>query len=295
LRAPVARVVLALRTSPLAAVALALLCVQAAFALTLAGDGSSSSPTPRQAARSYMLGVYGPDYDPQALTTLTWGGTETLQTATMTSGQALELYLDHLEAAGLLSCAGPVHHDEAPPESMYGTICFHEQGYKRSFGNGGAGATCPEIVPLGESSLGDVLGGSATPVVNAGSLELEAMGFATSTVSLHDLNEAGTRRATSLLVHFEPGQEGAPREYPYGGAAPTPGVAWEFFYVNWKWLDDTVTGITGEPSTTFSDTFFDDLYIHCRVDASAGGKVWNDSIVTPAVWKHGAFPPAPPS
>lgn len=250
----------------------------AAILLTLAPWGASgaavSTPT-REALTAYMVALQGPDYNPLAEVTVTWGYYPNLQTDTMTADEHLELYVDHLIATGQTFCANPTHVNAAVPSQLVGTVCFHEVGYKVTTPQNTPGASCPTATAAVGGEL-DVFGSPADGVTESG----EHVQTYTSKVSLYGKYDGVVDRfVNSRLVVF-PGSASASTadEYSYGGSTPWPlGHKFQWLYVDWTWLDEQIPG-----DALFSDNEL--LWVDCWEEGGSLPKIHNDSIVSPRAW-----------
>lgn len=255
--------------------------------------------------RAYFLSQY-PDYDLTGTHTITYGSPGLLQTTQLTGHQAMDFYITQLRAEESEFCAQPPPDLQSTPPGtvpnrLNGTICFFESGFKKINDSPGApGATCPSVQPLGQNTYGQSLPQAARDVINAGTQDVTHFGIAQADVSQYDtytyVNKFGreVQQSTySRLNYFPPGANwpltltplaASPREYTYGKLAEgTPGHVWEFLYVNWAWLDTTTS------SQTFNSVFGNTLWIYCDVEDAASGKVYNNSVIQPMVWKEGTW------
>jgi len=283
----------------LLAALLPIVLLNGAFAGTL-----PSNDPERDAMRAYFLQQY-PDYDLAGTHTITYGEPGSLQTANLAGTQAMDFYITQLRAQGSEFCAQPPPDLQSTPpgtapDRLYGTTCYFESGFKKINDSPGApGATCPSVQPLGQNSFGNYLPTEARNIINAGTQDVTQFGIARADVSSYDtytymkFGREVVQKTSSRLNHFPPGASWPlsltplsthPTEYTYGAqAGGTQGYVWEFLYVDWAWLDSTTS------SQTFNSVFGNTLWIYCDVEDAASGKVYNNSVIQPIVWKAGTW------
>lgn len=254
--------------------------VLATMMLPLAAAAASGAAMPdatREALKAHMVSTQGPDYNPLAQVTVTWGYYPNLQTDVMTTDEYLNLYVDHLVATNQEFCAGASPSNEDVPEDMWGTICIQEYGFidEHWDTNISTGATCPTLELEGTEL--DAQGSPASTVTE----DEDHVGTMTSTISKHSkyTPRFGGPRYTpqSTVVHFDP-VDGA-TSYNYGGAnLANPGHTMKWYYIDWAWLDGQIPG-----DALFADN--EVLWVSCAQDANNQNQLTSYVIVNPRTWR----------